>query len=71
MASVEDVGNYTLVASGGDGTFGNGNDVPITIIGVVSESVGATTTAMLRFAEPLPDDLYQLTIDGTSTVRPG
>jgi len=68
--SVQDVDNYTLVRSGGDGVIGN-DDVVIDLTAAV-ESIDYTQpsrTALIDFKETLPDDLYQLTINGTSTVQ--
>jgi hypothetical protein len=51
-----------LVRSGGDGVFGNGNDVPIQpgFIGVLPQA----NEVVMRFASPLSDDLYQINIIG-------
>ncbi|HJT30698.1 MAG TPA: hypothetical protein VJ783_01440, partial [Pirellulales bacterium] len=51
-----------LTRSGGDGVFGNGNDVRIFpgFIGIGSQ----TNEVVMRFSSPLPDDLYQITIIG-------
>ncbi len=51
-----------LVRSGGDGTFGNANDVQITpgYVGIGTEP----NTVVMRFSTTLPDDLYQVTIVG-------
>ena len=49
--------------SGNDGTFGDGNEVPVTL-GFVG--IGDTVEeVVLRFAENLPDDTYRITIRGT------
>jgi len=52
-----------LVRSGGDGTFGNSNDVQITpgFIGIGTQP----NTVVMRFSTSLPDDLYQITIVGS------
>ena len=52
-----------LVRSGGDGAFGNSNDVQITpgYIGIGTQP----NTVVMRFSTPLPDDLYQVTLVGS------
>jgi len=68
--TVEDPANYTLVASGGDGTFDDGNDVPIAIAGAAfAPGAGGSGQATLTFDSPLVDQRYRLTIDGTSSVQ--
>ncbi len=53
-----------VISAGHDGTFGDGNEVPVKIgfvgIGDVPEEV------VIRFAENLPDDDYEIVLDGTS-----
>ena len=66
-ASVTDPANYALLASGGDGTFNDGNESPVAPAAEVRYDP-ATQTATLEFSEPLPDDYYQLTVLGTATV---
>jgi hypothetical protein len=52
-----------VTRSGRDGTFGDGNEVPVTL-GYVG--IGATPEeVVLRFAENLADDFYRITIRGT------
>ena len=69
-ATVTATGNYSLVGSGGDGIFGNGNDVsyPITAASFTA-GTGGQGRAVLRAAPVLPDELYQLTINGTSGMK--
>ncbi|MGC8990307.1 MAG: LamG-like jellyroll fold domain-containing protein, partial [Verrucomicrobiia bacterium] len=58
--------NYRLVGSGGDGTFGDGNEVAL-----VPQSVEfdpETGVAVLRFGALIGDDFYRCTVDGTSGV---
>lgn len=54
-----------VTRSGRDGTFADGNEVPVTLgyvgLGATSEDV------VLRFAENLPDDYYRITIKGSGT----
>lgn len=55
-------GNVQVDRAGHDGTFGDGNEVPVTIgfvgIGDQPEEV------VIRFAENLPDDHYRITVTG-------
>ena len=58
------LGGITVVRSGGDGVFGNGNDqvVPLGFAGI-----GAVPNeVVVRFASRLPDDQYQVVIDGAA-----
>ncbi len=54
-----------VTRSGRDGTFADGNEVPVTLgyvgLGATSEDV------VLRFAENLPDDYYRITIKGSGS----
>lgn len=56
-------GNVLVQRAGHDGTFGDGNEVPVTVgfvgIGDRPEEV------VIRFAENLPDDHYRITVTGT------
>ena len=54
------------VRSGGDGVFGNANDVTINYgwAGLADES----NEVIVRFAETLPDDHYEITIYGTGAT---
>lgn len=51
-----------ILRSGGDGVFGNGNDLVVAtgFAGVPEES----NEAVIRFLDTLPDDTYQITIVG-------
>ncbi|MCP5518603.1 MAG: Ig-like domain-containing protein, partial [Verrucomicrobiales bacterium] len=69
LTTVENPANYTVTASGGDGVLGNGNDVVLTVAGVTSSTVGATTTATLDLGGPLGDDRYHLVVDGSASVQ--
>ncbi len=54
--------NFKLLASGGDGTFDDGNEVPVTL-----NSVTLFTTNVVKmdlFGASLPDDTYRVTIMG-------
>ena len=58
-----------LVGSGGDGIFGNGNDVPINLSGKLSFN-NATKTLVIKLAEAglvLPTDKYRLTLLGNGS----
>jgi len=66
-AAAADQANFTITSSGGDGIFDNGNDIPITPSNVAFDAVTNTTT--LSFDPPLQDELYSLTINGTSGVK--
>ena len=52
-----------LVRSGGDGVFGNANDVAIAP-GFIGVDATQSNEVELRFSAPLPDDLYRITIVG-------
>lgn len=60
VASID--GNVMVDRAGHDGTFGDGNEVPVTVgfvgIGDNPEEV------VIRFAENLPDDHYRITVTG-------
>ncbi|MEY3460159.1 MAG: hypothetical protein RL215_3316, partial [Planctomycetota bacterium] len=54
-----------VTRSGRDGTFGDGNEVAVTL-GYVG--LGATAEdVVIRFAENLPDDYYRITIRGSGS----
>ena len=64
-----DPGSYALRRSGGDGTFGDANEVEVTSqIGPISYEE-ATGTATLLLDTPLTDEAYELTVSGSGTVR--
>lgn len=70
-ATVTDTANYTLLGSGGDGTLADGNEIDLAgrIANITYEAGDAGSgTATLALAPPLPDDVYQLTINGTDSV---
>ncbi len=58
-ASAQSTLNYTLLSSGGDGTFGDGNEISIPI----NLASYANSSALLA-TDALGDEVYQLTIDG-------
>ncbi|MBN2021930.1 MAG: Ig-like domain-containing protein [Pirellulales bacterium] len=64
-ATVTDLDNYTLAASGGDGALGDANDVDVSgLIGSIAFDP-LSGTATLLTASPLPDERYRLGINGT------
>ncbi|MCA9064142.1 MAG: DVUA0089 family protein, partial [Planctomycetaceae bacterium] len=64
VASISDQ-SITVERSGHDGTFGDGNEVPVSIgyVGLGNEG----NEIVLRFAENLPDDHYRIVIHGTGS----
>lgn len=52
--------SFLLEASGGDGTFGDGNEVPIASTTVIYDPV--TYTAVFSLAQPLAAETYQVTL---------
>lgn len=58
------VSNYTLIRSGGDGVFGNGNDVTVNISGASNTN----PTVTLNFGSPLPEDTYRLTLNANAVT---
>ncbi|MFN0051908.1 MAG: Ig-like domain-containing protein, partial [Planctomycetales bacterium] len=62
-ATVVDPSNYTLVASGGDAIFGNGNDVDLTshVSGITWDATAQV--ASLSLSVPLAVDVYLLTLN--------
>ncbi len=61
-AGTVDTSSVLLVRSGGDGTFGDGNEVSITPASVTRTA--AETATMDLTAVALPPDAYQLTVKG-------
>ena len=62
-----DTTTFTLTGSGGDGIFGNGNDLPITPVSVM---VGASPTSAVMdlTGMVLADDTYRITLVGTGAA---
>jgi hypothetical protein len=57
------LGGIQIISAGGDGIFGNGNDLPV-VPGFVG--IGEKTNEVIyRFSGNLPDDQYRITIFGT------
>jgi hypothetical protein len=63
LADTVSVERFELVRSGGDGMFGNIDDVVVT---VVSTSVSGSTATLDLTGAPAEDDVYQLTVDGSA-----
>ncbi|MEX2142880.1 MAG: NF038122 family metalloprotease [Pirellulales bacterium] len=65
-------GGIQIIRAGGDGNFGNGNEVnvtPNTMAKVGFIGIGdRPNEIVVRFAEHLPDDLYQIRIVGAGGV---
>ncbi|MGA2502151.1 MAG: putative Ig domain-containing protein, partial [Tepidisphaeraceae bacterium] len=61
-ATATNTANYTLIASGGDGTFNDGNEINRSSA-ISSVSFDASTqTATLNLNTTLPDDVYRVTV---------
>ncbi|NQT87072.1 cellulase family glycosylhydrolase, partial [bacterium] len=58
--------NIELLGSGGDGVFGNGNDIVYAPASVVLDPDGCTSH--INLASALPADKYRFTLDGTSSI---
>ncbi|MGH7136440.1 MAG: hypothetical protein ACREHD_11920, partial [Pirellulales bacterium] len=58
------LGGIQIARSGGDGVFGNGNDVTVTP-GFIGIDPAQPNEVDMRFSSTLPDDLYQITIVGS------
>ncbi|HOX38491.1 MAG TPA: FG-GAP-like repeat-containing protein [Candidatus Brocadiia bacterium] len=73
VATAQDSANYDLIASGGDGTFGDGNEISLNsrIQSIVYADGGGAKpfTVTLTLNPVLGDESYQLTIDGHSSVK--
>ena len=66
--TVGDPGNYSLLASGQDGTFGEGDEfTPAVTLDNIRYDADSRV-AVLEYSAPLPNEYYQLTIDGAATV---
>jgi len=59
--------NFQLLASGLDGTFGDGNETVIVPASVDYDQ--ATSTATFHLTEELATDTYQITLVGTNTIE--
>lgn len=69
-ASTVNANTFVLIASGGDGTFGDGNENPV-VAASIDVPAANTQSAVFDFgATPLADDRYQLQLlgSGPSTI---
>ncbi|MBM3881758.1 MAG: LEPR-XLL domain-containing protein [Verrucomicrobia bacterium] len=68
-ASVTAVGHYSVLASGGDGTFSDGNELDATdsLQGVGFDPL--TSVVRLEFDRALAEDFYQVRVRGAGGVR--
>ncbi|MFI5453930.1 MAG: Ig-like domain-containing protein [Isosphaerales bacterium] len=64
--TVTNPANYTLLGSGGDGIFGNGNDVNES--GLISQVTynASTKTVTLQLSSDLPVDFYRVEVNGSA-----
>ena len=61
--SAANLSQIQVVRAGGDGTFGNGNDVVVDIGWAGrNDAAGAANEVTVRFASTLPDDQYQIIV---------
>ncbi|HND54605.1 MAG TPA: Ig-like domain-containing protein, partial [Pirellulaceae bacterium] len=67
-ASIGNAGNYKLVASGGDGVFGNANDVDLSSSLSVVSADESTLNVVLGLPAPTIADYYRLTVNGVSGI---
>jgi hypothetical protein len=67
-ASLVGTGVFELRASGGDGSFAEGNEVAIAFSSV-EVPLSNPTVVTLRLAQPLPSDSYQFLVRSTGTPR--
>jgi len=68
-ATAEAAANYALAASGGDGSFGDGNEGDLTgRIGSAAYDAGLRRVT-LTLTPGLDDEVYQLTVVGTTSVE--
>ena len=65
-ASVANTANYSILGSGGDGLFGNGNDVDRSNLITNISYDPKQGIATLRFAGDLPADFYRIGVIGTA-----
>jgi len=61
-ASTVNATNFQLLASGGDGTFDDGNEIPVSLWAVTQTATNIVK--MDLFGASLPDDAYQVSIKG-------
>ena len=68
-ATATNAANYTLISSGGDGTFTEGNELTVSSRITSVQFDANTNTATLFFAPTVEDEVYQLTINGTAGIK--
>ncbi len=64
------LGAITVTRAGGDGIFGNANDVAVGIGSIQVDTTNANQV-ILRFQDTLVNDIYQIHISGTLTANTG
>jgi len=70
-ATTVDVTTFLVERSGGDGTFGDGNEVAITPVSVTVPAANPLTAVLDMTTAPLVEDTYRVTLVGTgpATIR--
>ncbi|MHC4716150.1 MAG: right-handed parallel beta-helix repeat-containing protein, partial [Planctomycetota bacterium] len=68
-ATAEDTTNYRLVASGGDAAFDDGTDVNLSGHVITAAYDDGLLRVTLTIDPALPDEAYQLTVVGTTSVE--
>jgi len=68
-ATTVDATTFKLERSGGDGVFGNGNDVPITPASVTVPAANTHSAVMSLAGVASANDTYQVTLSGTGAVK--
>jgi parallel beta-helix repeat protein len=66
-ASTVNATNFILLASGGDGTFDDGNETPVTLNSVTR--IATNIVKMDLFGVSLPDDAYEVSVLGESGFK--
>ena len=68
VTTVTNPANYTILGSGGDGIFGNGNDVNESSL-ISQVGYNATSkTATLQLSGDLPPDFYRVEVNGSNVL---
>jgi hypothetical protein len=68
-ATTVDATTFRLERSGGDGVFGNGNDVAITPASVTVPAANTHSAVMSLAGVPAANDTYRLTLSGAGAVK--
>jgi subtilisin-like proprotein convertase family protein/methionine-rich copper-binding protein CopC len=66
-ASATNPAFFTVTRSGGDGGFGNGNEIPLTASSIQYDS--ATRRVRFTLSSPLPNDVYLIRLRGQGGVQ--